>query len=179
MRDLNHTGVVILGMLASGPKSGYDIKGIVDKSTRFFWSASYGQIYPELRELERAGLVSGEDRAQGGRARTSYALTPAGRDALHDWLASPEETKHEIRDEGILKLFFSDALAPDEQLANVRTMRTRYEGIATRLRDEIRPFAAEAPGEFPERTARFGAELYEWLAGWCAREEEDLRRRTR
>lgn len=177
MSDLNHTAVVILGMLASGPKSGYDIKGLVDKSTRFFWSASYGQIYPELRELERAGLVSGEDRAQGGRARTSYALTSAGSDALHDWLASPEETKHEIRDAGILKLFFSDALAPDEQLANLRAMRTRYEGIASRLRAEIQPFAAEAPGEFPGRTARFGVELYEWLAGWCAREEEDLRRR--
>ena len=49
---LNNTAVVILGLLAGGAKSGYDIKGIVDRSTRFFWGASYRQIYPELRRLE-------------------------------------------------------------------------------------------------------------------------------
>ena len=43
---------VILGLLAVRPLSGYDIKAIVDRSTRFFWAASYGQIYPELRRLE-------------------------------------------------------------------------------------------------------------------------------
>jgi PadR family transcriptional regulator, regulatory protein AphA len=175
MRELNHTAVVILGMLGGGPKSGYDIKRLVDKSTRFFWSASYGQIYPELRELERAGLVVGEEQGRGGRSRTAYALTEAGREALHAWLASPGEPKHEIRDEGILRLFFSDALEPDEQRANLAAMRARYEGLARRLREDIQPVAAEAPGEFAERTARFGVELYEWLAGWCAREEEALR----
>jgi DNA-binding PadR family transcriptional regulator len=178
MRELNHTAVVILGLLDGGPKSGYDIKGIVDKSTRFFWSASYGQIYPQLRELESAGLVAGEEQARGARARRSYALTRAGREALRSWLTSPRELKHEIRDEGILKLFLSDALAPDEQLANLSAMRARYEGLAGRLREEIQPTAAEAPGEFPARTARFGIELYEWLAAWCAAEEEDLRGRA-
>ena len=44
--ELSATGRVILGMLAVEPRSGYDIKAIVDHSTRFFWAASYGQIYP-------------------------------------------------------------------------------------------------------------------------------------
>ena len=51
----------MLGLLAGGPRSGYDIKSIVDRSTRFFWAASYGQIYPELRRLEAEGLIEGED----------------------------------------------------------------------------------------------------------------------
>jgi PadR family transcriptional regulator AphA len=179
MRDLNHTALVILGMLGGGPKSGYDIKRLVDHSTRFFWRASYGQIYPELRELERAGLVEGERQARGGRARTLYALTPEGREALQEWLTSPRELKHEIRDEGILKLFFSDALQPEDQVANLTAMRERYEGLAVRLREEIEPRAAEAPGKFPLRTARFGAALYGWLAEWCAREAAALRREAR
>ena len=40
---------VILGLLSGAPRSGYEMKAIVDRSTRYFWAASYGQIYPELR----------------------------------------------------------------------------------------------------------------------------------
>jgi DNA-binding PadR family transcriptional regulator len=42
--ELSATAYVILGMLAWRPMSGYDVKAIVDKSTRHFWAASYGQI---------------------------------------------------------------------------------------------------------------------------------------
>ena len=52
---------VILGLLATAPLSGYEIKAIVDRSTRFFWAASYSQIYPELRRLEQDGLIIGND----------------------------------------------------------------------------------------------------------------------
>ena len=62
---------VVLGLLAHGPRSGYDIKAAVDRSTRFFWAASYGQIYPELRRLEREGLVEGEHAPRGGSSGTS------------------------------------------------------------------------------------------------------------
>ena len=64
---LTPTARVILGMIALGKQTGYDIKQFVDKSTRHFWAASYGQIYPELRRLEEQGLVRGqpEPRAAG------------------------------------------------------------------------------------------------------------------
>ena len=47
-------------MLRIKPMSGYEIKQAVDQSTRFFWAASYGQIYPQLRRLESEGLIEGE-----------------------------------------------------------------------------------------------------------------------
>ena len=47
-------------MLRLGRRTGYEIKSLVDVSTRFFWAASYGQIYPELARLEELGLVKGE-----------------------------------------------------------------------------------------------------------------------
>src|SRR5436305_13054960 len=86
--DLTPTGRVILGMIAFGKTTGYDIKQLVDKSTRHFWAASYGQIYPELKRLEDQGLVRGRPEPTGGRARTVYELTSAGEAALRDWLAS-------------------------------------------------------------------------------------------
>ena len=39
----NPTSYVILGMLGLRPMCGYEIKQLVDNSTRFFWAASYGQ----------------------------------------------------------------------------------------------------------------------------------------
>ena len=43
--DLSPTAYVILGMVSREARSGYEIKAAVDGSTRFFWAASYGQIY--------------------------------------------------------------------------------------------------------------------------------------
>src|SRR5436190_22940597 len=87
-QDHSKTAYVILGMLRLGQRTGYEIKSLVDVSTRFFWAASYGQIYPELRRLEEAGLVSGTDDDSDGRRRRAYELTEAGERALRDWLTS-------------------------------------------------------------------------------------------
>ena len=106
--ELSATAHVILGMLSWRPMSGYEIKALVDKSTRFFWAASYGQIYPELRRLSAAGLIEGKADPQGGRRRNVYRLTPAGRRELEAWLAVDAEA-FELRDEGLLKLFFAEA----------------------------------------------------------------------
>src|ERR671934_1769352 len=106
--ELSSTAYVILGMLGWRPMSGYEIKSLVDKSTRLFWAASYGQIYPELRRLAAAGLIEGKASPQGGRRRNVYRLTPAGRRELRAWLNSDPQGS-ELRDEGLLKLFFADA----------------------------------------------------------------------
>ncbi|MDQ2700516.1 MAG: PadR family transcriptional regulator, partial [Actinomycetota bacterium] len=66
------TGTVILGFLSEGEKSGYDIKSQVDTSTRFFWTASYGQIYPELKRLKEAGLIEEAGAPTGERRRIAY-----------------------------------------------------------------------------------------------------------
>src|SRR5690242_10283503 len=108
--DLTATGRVILGMIASGRRTGYEIKAFVDKTTRYFWAASYGLIYPELKRLEDQGLIRGRPEPSGGRARTVYELTDAGRAALEHWLGAEDEPSYELRDEGMLKLFFSDSL---------------------------------------------------------------------
>ncbi|WP_431606966.1 PadR family transcriptional regulator [Paenibacillus thiaminolyticus] len=37
--------------MSGGPRSGYDIRKQFQASLRHFWSESYGQIYPALKEL--------------------------------------------------------------------------------------------------------------------------------
>src|SRR3954469_13011543 len=118
---------VILGLLAIGPRSGYEIKATVDRSTRFFWAASYGQIYPELRRLEREGLVEGEDAPAGARNRRVYPLTKSGRNELRSWLTSEGDLTFELRDESLLRLFFADALPREQALQLLEGRRRGHE----------------------------------------------------
>jgi DNA-binding PadR family transcriptional regulator len=166
--EFSPTAYVILGMLAWGPRSGYDIKSIVDKSVRFFWAASYGQIYPELRRLSEASLIEGE--AQGGRRRTVYRITALGTEALEAWLTEQPQT-FEARDEALLKLFLAGA-APDTAVASLESKLHSHEATLERLRE------VEASGSASGFTAlvlRYGIESNEWMAGWCRREAERLR----
>src|ERR1051326_8203492 len=121
--ELSATAYVILGMVSREPRSGYEIKALVDDTTRFFWAASYGQIYPELKRLSEAGLVEGRDEPRGERPRTVYAITADGEDELRDWLRRPPET-FEMREEGLLKLFFAGVL-PSEEAAQIQIGRAQ------------------------------------------------------
>jgi PadR family transcriptional regulator AphA len=171
--ELGKTSYVILGMLKLGRRTGYEIKSLVDVSTRFFWAASYGQIYPELARLEDLGLVRGEDDRTNGRRRRAYELTPAGERALRAWLTSEDPLHIELRHEGALKFFFSDALSPEEQIALVRHTRATHERIADQLR-AIQPDTGEDKPPAPLLTLEFGIAYQEFLAEWCARAERRL-----
>ena len=169
--ELSPTAYVILGMLGWRPMSGYEVKSIVDKSTRFFWAASYGQIYPELKRLQDQGLVRGRSEPTGGRARVVYELTESGWGALRDWLGSGHEPLFELRDEGMLKLFFSDAL-PERRVENIRAMRLRQERKLAQLRE------LEAKGVDmhlgPALTLELGIGFTQWFVDWCEASERRL-----
>jgi PadR family transcriptional regulator AphA len=169
--ELSATGRVVLGLIAFGKRTGYDIKAFVDKTTRYFWAASYGQIYPELKRLEDQGLVRGRPEPSGGRARTVYELTEAGTAALERWLESDDEPGYELRDEGMLKLFFSDSL-PERRIEIVRAIRNRQERKLAQLRS-IESFASQGPtGSY--LTLQMGIGSTEWIIEWCEATERQL-----
>ena len=175
--ELSKTAYVILGMLALGQRTGYEIKSLVDVSTRFFWAASYGQIYPELARLEQLGLVRGRSDSSNGRRRKAYKLTAAGRRALHDWLVSDEPLHLELRHEGALKFFFSDTLSPAEQLEQLRRMREQHQRVAKQL-EAIEPAAREAAvttdRRAPYLALEFGIAYQQFIADWCSQLERRL-----
>jgi PadR family transcriptional regulator, regulatory protein AphA len=174
--ELSSTAYVILGMVSREPRSGYEIKALVDNTTRFFWAASYGQIYPELKRLSEAGLVEGRDQPRGERRRTVYAITTAGEEELKDWLRRPPET-FEMREEGLLKLFFAGLLPREEAAQILRAMGRYRRDLAERLR-AIEPKAEEkredAGDPYPLIVLHGGIEFSEWFADWCERMEASL-----
>jgi len=181
--ELSATAKVILGMLAARPRSGYEIKTLVDSSARFFWAASYGQIYPELKRLEGAGLITGADAFQGARQRTVYKLTAKGTRAARDWIQRPPET-FELRDEGLLELFFAGSIEPARSAEIARERAARASAVAAELRSVEREIEGRHQAEGPEYSPdagsltvlKYGIEMNEWAAKWFERAAEDLER---
>jgi DNA-binding PadR family transcriptional regulator len=170
---LSNTANVILGFLSRSPMSGYELKQKIDDSTRFFFAASYGQIYPELKKLEQQGLVEGVAKSQGQRARTEYSITAAGREELGEWLLSAGNGI-EMRDEALLKIFFSSDLPREQQVARIAAMRAERDKSLQRLRE----IDAAAGGEIPEMAdlvLQYGLGLHQWVVDWCDRSLEELK----
>ena len=169
--NLSPTAKVVLGMIALGERTGYDIKRTVEHSTAFFWGASYGQIYPELGRLERAGLVKGKAQT-GGRGRREYTVTARGRRALAEWLSADAPLAFNTRDEGLLKQFFGDLVPLEVQLENVRRVIAQNEsGLAF-----FRTIVAEGS---TADVLEYGIDFLEWNIGWWRGFEGRLKRRAR
>jgi DNA-binding PadR family transcriptional regulator len=183
--ELSATAKVILGMLAARPRSGYEIKQLVDSSARFFWAASYGQIYPELKRLEGGGLIKGNESAHGARQRTIFHLTAKGKRVAREWIAEPPEIL-ETRDEGLLKLFFAGSIEPKRaaQIARERAEASRAKAAELRAieRQVEDPKRREGPEVSPDAGSLtvlwYGIEMSEWAAEWFERAAEYLERET-
>jgi PadR family transcriptional regulator, regulatory protein AphA len=181
--ELSATGKVILGMVAARPRSGYEIKQLVDGSARFFWAASYGQIYPELKKLEDAGLITGADASQGARQRRVFELTSKGRRAARSWIED-EAQVFELRDEALLKLFFAGSIEPQraaeiarERAAIARAKADELRAISEIVDEKGGPGEAESePDAGSLAVLRYGIESSEWTAEWFERTADDLRR---
>lgn len=125
MLERPSSNYAILGMLSLQPMSGYDIRKTVQVSIQHFWSESYGQIYPALKQLETQRLVRRAPGKQEGRSgRQVYALTPAGRRNLRAWLVR-EPRVRPFRNELLLKLFFGQLVSREACVEHLRQFRKR------------------------------------------------------
>jgi PadR family transcriptional regulator AphA len=147
-------------MLArAGEATPYGLKRMVAASVGNLWSVQHAQLYSEPARLAEAGLVT-EEREEGGRRRRRYRLTDRGRAALREWLASPTRAFTELRDPGLLQLFFGAEPGPlaRAQLEMHEDKLREYEA----LREQI---GEEPAGVRLALEAGIGHER-EWLRFW-------------
>jgi DNA-binding PadR family transcriptional regulator len=132
-RRLTPTSYVVLGLLEllGGEATPYELKRAAAMSVGNLWSLHHAQLYTEPEHLTAAGLLR-EEREQTGRRRRRYSLTDAGRDALRAWREQPTDAFTELRDLGLLQLFFGADPAPlavvqlavhEDKLAEYEAMR--------------------------------------------------------
>jgi DNA-binding PadR family transcriptional regulator len=134
---LTPTSYVVLGLIEQmQPASPYDLKRAVSMGVGQFWSLPHTQLYAECGRLAEAGLLS-ERREDGGRRRRIYRLTKAGEEALERWRAEATSDLYELRDAGLLKLFFGadpKKLAPRQLEAHEERLREYEDQLEECLR---------------------------------------------
>jgi DNA-binding PadR family transcriptional regulator len=118
---LTPTSYLVLGLLArEGPSTPYSLERHVAATLGNFWSFPHTLLYSEPPRLAALGLVT-EAREAVGRRRRMFAITPAGFEALEAWLERPANVPTELRDRGLLQLFFMDLAGDDARLRLAQT----------------------------------------------------------
>ncbi|MDQ8047301.1 MAG: PadR family transcriptional regulator [Solirubrobacteraceae bacterium] len=116
---LTPTSFIVLGLVRWSPgASAYELEGTIRATVSHMWSIQRSQVYREPIRLAEAGLLEATDTPE--RRGTGYAITPAGEQALDDWLAASADEMPQMRDLSILKLFFG---ATPATLARTRILQ--------------------------------------------------------
>jgi len=126
--QLTTVSYVVLGLVRDGATTSYDMKQRVAKSVGHFWTFPHSQLYAEPPQLVELGLLA-ERQEEGGRRRRVYTLTATGRHALDEWLREPTTEQTQIRDTGLLKLFFGEGMTPDEIAALAREQEQAHRAL--------------------------------------------------
>jgi PadR family transcriptional regulator, regulatory protein AphA len=138
---LTPTSYVVLGLIEQmQPASPYDLKLAAAMGVGQFWSLPHTQLYSECGRLAEAGFLS-ERREESGRRRRIYRLNAGGKEALERWRAEPTSELYELRDAGLLKLYFGadpKKLAPDQLQAHKGRLR-EYEAQLEQCRQMDAP----------------------------------------
>jgi len=185
----NLLGLAVLSYLSQQPMHPYALARVLrehgdDRSIKF----SHGSLYMVVGQLVRAGFVAGQETGRAGQRpeHTVYALTPAGRAELGDWLRElVEEPRHEYP-AFVSALSLITALPPAEAVellrARLRLLAGARADVAAIIEDSR---AREVPGlflieeeyrldqldteiAFVERLiSRISDPAPEWAGGWA------------
>lgn len=166
-------------MLAISPKSGYEIKQAIARSTQFFWSESDGQIYPALAKCLEEGLIEQvkEPNSKEGRQKKIYSISQKGEQHLAQWLKESVQSSL-IRNELLLKLFFGANVPVEESIQHLRHHQRE-------TREELKTFEAiklnieEKHSNSKHRpywllTVNHGISITKTELEWCAQSIQQL-----
>lgn len=159
----------LLGLLAEGPASGYDLARRFQEVLGAVWPARHPQIYAELTRLADGGLI--EVESEGPRGRKAYRITPEGLAEVRHWL-SKTEVDHTVRLQPLLRSVFFWLMEPGDLRRHLAEEERHYRETARFYRTVT---AAKDRGEFghsPQtHSLRVAAEaavrLHEALADWA------------
>ena len=156
----------MLGLLAEGDRSGYDLLKRAERSVAHMWAPAKSQLYAVLPRLVEAGLAGRRTVRQTGRPdKQVYRLTRAGRAAVGQWL---ETAPPKSWDELLLKVFFAELCSREELLRQLDA----YADVQRRFLAE---YEAITPAtRFGALTLEYGLELMPARLKWLEKTRREL-----
>ncbi|MGH9264389.1 MAG: PadR family transcriptional regulator [Acidimicrobiales bacterium] len=183
---LTTSSYAILGLLALRPWTTYELAKQMAVSLRNFWPRAESKLYEEPKKLVAHGLATVRTDPVGRRPRSVYRITPAGREALREWLDEPAAGPA-LEFEALVKVFFAEQGTKEQLIANLTRIVEEQHRRAAVEAEWARHYRA-GRAAFPERLAvlslvgplqaavnhtilRWAEESLDLVAGW----PEDLR----
>lgn len=126
--------------------SGYEIKQKFEDIFSYFYSSSYGTIYPMLHRMEKEGLLTKEIVIQDGRPNKNvYSITEKGKEQFNSYLYSPLEMDT-FKSDFLMRLYFGQFAGNDKVIAWLKQVQQeveqQLEGLSAkymRHKDEMQP----------------------------------------
>ena len=164
--QLTITEGVVLGLLAEGPRSGYDLLKRAEGSVAHMWTPAKSQLYAVLPRLVDAGLAVRRTVRQTHRPdKQVYRITRSGRAAVRDWL---EGALPKSWDELLLKVFFAE-------LASREALLQQLDDYAEVQRDFLVEYEAITPAtRYGALTLDYGLELMPARLRWLEKARREL-----
>ncbi|HZO58878.1 MAG TPA: PadR family transcriptional regulator [Solirubrobacterales bacterium] len=178
--QLTTTTYAILGQLAWGEATTYELVKAMGRNLRFMWPRAESRIYEEAKRLTAAGYAEARTGRTGRRRRTVYAITGDGRRALRDWLAGPPEGIT-LEHGPLLRILLGREARPQDLLAAVSAVRDHAErlfAVGAPLADEYLDRRHPQQAEVHLRALTYDY-LFHWAqlnSDWADRAEAELRR---
>jgi PadR family transcriptional regulator AphA len=176
--ELSTTELVILGLVAFGESSGYDLAQQVERSVGYLWGPSRSQIYKVLPRLVERGVARARAVRQRDRPdKALYRITPSGRRTLRSWLNEVEEEPTGGPNVFVLKLFFCDLVPPRAAREQLDAYRGFLEGRLSEFESMQRELD-EVERVFPQLVLRWAIARIRASLSWTEEVAETLRGRA-
>ena len=101
------TKYILLGVLYSGPKHGYEIRRFLKNEMDSTWQVSTSQLYALLKRMEKDGRLNSEVEQQDALpSKRIFNITDSGEEVFLEWMRNPTEHVRDLRVEFMAKIFF-------------------------------------------------------------------------
>ncbi|MGH8933683.1 MAG: helix-turn-helix transcriptional regulator [Egibacteraceae bacterium] len=155
--------LAILGLLKERAMHGYELRKQLGQRLGFFWSVSFGSIYPTLKKLERRGFVEKFLVAdQMSRRRQVYRITEPGEREFIELISEGASSAWE-EDKFPLRLAFFRYLKPETR---IRLLERRKQVMQDKLAEGQRCMRNARSDEYILKLMRHGMDIAEHDVRW-------------
>lgn len=158
----------LLGLLAEGPLHGYELRRRLIAVLGPFRALSFSVIYPQLRRMVEAGLITEQEQASdtnlSRRKRIVYQISKAGKDRFNDLIGKSDAKSW---DDEFFEVHFA-FFGPTPAATRLRILEGRQRRLrdkADLLRSDIERIT-ESPNAYLSEWKRHNLEAIEREIEW-------------